>query len=288
MSRPATATRSRLSGCSKAQHTDMFRALVVVPKSHVDGTHECIRPQSDDIPSINNMLEFTLAQFSKDQQNEIAAQAIALDVRGAARSVWLVWDARTLHQGHLFVGGEMKSGKDFAPKRVFPVIHSPKAVKQWRRHLDEHGYVAVGPVLDETEVDMAAKLLVKDVNTMTGIKRKLTAIADEHLPNHANTGLRHRGLPHGEFAWFLRCRPALLKLWQKLYGGQQVVGVPTSVAISPHRDDVVELTGSMNKYFSKSWLHLDYSPPCLSACTSLHFIFFRRRWMLSRGLEWAL
>ena len=39
------------------------------------------------------------------------------------------------------------------------------------------------------------------------------------------------------------------------------MGVPTSVAISPHTDDVVELTGSMNKYFSKSWLHLDYSPP---------------------------
>ena len=39
------------------------------------------------------------------------------------------------------------------------------------------------------------------------------------------------------------------------------MGVPASVAISPHRDDVAELTGSMNKYFSKSWLHLDYSPP---------------------------
>jgi hypothetical protein len=73
----------------------------------------------------------------------------------------------------------------------------------------------------------------------------LNDISDSNLPNHANSGkkcvcrlfssvlaesrfsvitcwsgLRHRGLPHGNFAWYIRIRPRLLKLWQSLYPGQ--------------------------------------------------------------------
>merc|ERR1719221_927416 len=101
--------------------------------------------------------------------------------------------------------------------------------------LKEHGYAVVENIIDEKDVRRAAKLLARDIATVNGRSQSvdLGKVTDAMLPNHANTGLRHRGLPHGEFAWFLREHPAVLDLWRQLYPSKKLSGVPAVVALTP-------------------------------------------------------
>jgi hypothetical protein len=144
----------------------------------------------------------------------------------------VIWDARLVHQGYTHFpegcpGGPPPTRKPptFHPTRVVPLLFAPAAVADWSAHLAEHGYAVLHGLVPPAAVREACRLLLGDIQAMQAdpdptaahFPKALDAVTERHLPNHENSGLRHRGLPHGEFAWFLRAQPALRSVWAALY-----------------------------------------------------------------------
>jgi hypothetical protein len=331
------------------------RSLVLVPKSHEDGTHEVLRPPGDYTPTTSNSLQFTLTGRAKEglvsaeAMDDIVRRAAFVDVRRRGqRSAWLVWDSRCIHQGYTWtqaseapeafeaqvdamdcdtqkraaLDGEKeeapqnenheknakaaakaaktakaakaaktktkakakKSKAAFAPQRIHPPIFAPTASEGeegWRAHLKEHGYAVVGHVLDDADVDTAVEMLRADLTQMNhrseggegDDKLAWASINDSHLPAHSNSGLRHRGLPHGEFAWYLRDHARVRALWETLYpvedraGATHLVGCPATVALTAPDPPLqpgatpTPMSAKFEQFVRGQWLHLDYSPP---------------------------
>ena len=88
------------------------------------------------------------------------------------------------------------------------------------------------------------------------------------LPQFDNTGIRMgSGLPHGDFAWFLRGHPGVRSVWGELYPeavhGAFLRGTLGSPALTPPRTEgkAVNYAKKKGKGVSGEWLHVDYSPP---------------------------
>jgi len=220
-----------------------FRSLVVVPRSHKDGTFEQLCRNSS-----------TGQVQVKDPK--VAARAVQLDLRPTLKqsheSLFVAWDSHVVHQGHTHVVG----GSGWNPPLQVPKFFSAEDAS-WKQFLAEEGYVVISDILSHEDVQEALRLLLVDLKLLEPGLRSLDEVRESHLPSSgaANDLRMEGGLCHGGFAWFLRCRPQVTRLFEKLFGlppGAPLVGSVDVVALAP--PDACPTSG-------KQWLHLDYSPP---------------------------
>jgi len=127
----------------------------------------------------------------------------------------------------------------------------------WRAFLKEEGYAVVSDILPGDAVAEALKLLLEDLQMLSPELRSLDEVREHHLPRSAaaNDLRSGAGLCHGNFAWFLRCRPEVTRLFEAMFElpeGAPLIGSVDVVALAP--------PGS-SKTAGKQWLHLDYTPP---------------------------
>ncbi|CAE7533600.1 PRMT7, partial [Symbiodinium necroappetens] len=120
----------------------------------------------------------------------------------------------------------------------------------WRAFLKEEGYAVLSDILPGDAVAEALKMLSPEL-------RSLDEVREHHLPRSAaaNDLRSSAGLCHGNFAWFLRCRPEVTRLFEAMFDlpeGAPLIGSVDVVALAP--------PGS-SKTAGKQWLHLDYTPP---------------------------
>jgi hypothetical protein len=166
-----------------------------------------------------------------------------------------------VHQGYTHIPGSPKTREGFSPQLLEPNVFEAADAKGWLGHLKEYGYAALdlSRTVSKAALREALDLLTRDVRTMTkNANLQLDAVTDAHLPKHENSGLRHRGLPHGEFAWLLRAKVWDAKVWQRLYPREALAGCPAVVALSPPGSGK---NPNHLPYSQGEWLHLDYSPP---------------------------
>lgn len=225
-----------------------FRTLVVVPRSHADGTFERLCGRGGATGKVQ-CRDWNLTQ-----------RAVQLDLRPDAerrhRSLFVAWDSRLVHQGHTH--GADTYG--FNPPLHRPPIFSSGEDSAWRGHLEAEGYAAVADVLDDEEVDEALGLLLRDLQQLcpAGRLQSLGEVRECHLPltSAANDLRAGGGLCHGDFAWFLRGRPQVARIFEQLFDvppGAPLTGSVDVLALAP--------PGSSARFRGKQWLHLDYTPP---------------------------
>eukprot|EP00927_Polykrikos_kofoidii_P061828 TRINITY_DN56656_c0_g1_i1.p1 TRINITY_DN56656_c0_g1~~TRINITY_DN56656_c0_g1_i1.p1 ORF type:complete len:721 (+),score=113.83 TRINITY_DN56656_c0_g1_i1:97-2259(+) len=232
-----------------------FRTLVVVPRSHIDGTFETICGSEDRHGQV------------RVSASNIASRAVQLDLRpfGERRhqSVFVAWDSRLVHQGHTHIGRRKSRcfwrPKNFGPPLLKPTLFQIDKDSTWRGSLKEEGYVAFTDILSAEDVDEALRLLLRDIQRFNPELKCLGDVREHHLPptpaaNDLRTG---RGLCHGEFAWFLRCHKAVARLFEMLFNlpfGAPLTGSVDVVALAPPGSSATHGAG-------KRWLHVDYTPP---------------------------
>ena len=103
----------------------------------------------------------------------------------------------------LAIDGAVDGKSKFRPEMVLPKVFRPEQDLEWRKHLNQYGYVVVGAVLPEEDVETADDPLekyLKQIRPTESSAPSLQTICDTQLPAHQNSGLRHRGPPLGEFA----------------------------------------------------------------------------------------
>ncbi|CAE7390054.1 PRMT7 [Symbiodinium sp. CCMP2456] len=127
----------------------------------------------------------------------------------------------------------------------------------WRAFLKEEGYAVLSDILPGDAVAEALKLLLEDLQMLSPELRSLDEVREHHLPRSAaaNDLRSSAGLCHGNFAWFLRCRPEVTRLFEAMFDLPEdapLIGSVDVVALAP--------PGS-SKTAGKQWLHLDYTPP---------------------------
>ncbi|CAE7861071.1 PRMT7, partial [Symbiodinium sp. KB8] len=192
------------------------------------------------------------ALSSKVQLSEEArADVIVSETLGA-----LMLGEGTVHQGH--TNGALPTSSR-APLWDPPVL-APKFFStgdNWRAFLKEEGYAVLSDVLPGDAVAEALKLLLEDLQMLSPELRSLDEVREHHLPRSAaaNDLRSSAGLCHGNFAWFLRCRPEVTQLFEAMFDlpeGAPLIGSVDVVALAP--------PGS-SKTAGKQWLHLDYTPP---------------------------
>eukprot|EP00439_Symbiodinium_sp_Y106_P008097 s56_g1.t1 len=225
-----------------------FRSLVVVPRSHTDGTFQ--------------RLDGSLGSTAKTavRNPSLVSRAVQLDPRPRPshphESALVVWDSRTVHQGHT-----SSTLPTSARAPVWdPPVFAPKFFNtgdNWRAFLKEEGYAVLSDILPGDAVAEALKLLLEDLQMLSPELRSLDEVREHHLPRSAaaNDLRSGAGLCHGNFAWFLRCRPEVTRLFEAMFElpeGAPLIGSVDVVALAP--------PGS-SKTAGKQWLHLDYTPP---------------------------
>ncbi|CAE7268799.1 unnamed protein product [Symbiodinium natans] len=219
-----------------------FRSLVVIPGSHRDGTFERLSSGGTAKTAVRNP--------------SLVSRAVQLDPRPrqghAHQSALLAWDSRVVHQGHTY----SPHATGWNPPLMVPEFFSTKE-KSWKSSLAEEGYVVLTDVLAADAVSEALQLLLRDLQMLSPGLRNLDEVREHHLPRSAaaNDLRASAGLCHGNFAWFLRCRPEVTRLFEALFDlpeGAPLIGSVDVVALAP--------PGS-SKAAGKQWLHLDYTPP---------------------------
>lgn len=256
-----------------------FRTLVVVPRSHSDGTYTRLMKIAKDRRFFNKNAakQFRVGKLVSDRCSgrDLCHRARALDLRPDAEkgqsctSLWVVWDSRLVHQGHtvesadwdpLGLSGEGKRPKDFKPTIFGTKRFSISDRNGWTQHLRNEGFAVIRNPLSNAEVTEATKYLLGDIQdfcSRKGIKppQSLAKVADNHLPNsgQGNVELRtYGGIAHGRFAWFLRTRPVVAKLFAQLFTpGSKIAGSVDALALSPP---------NVPPEPRPEWLHLDYTP----------------------------
>lgn len=283
-------------GCSAANVS--FRSLVVVPRSHSDGTtDELLRrhrsaantssskgglTEQQKLGTIHVEFSVTSASIGGDNawSSAIIARAVQLDLRPLEphTSTYVIWDARTIHQGHEYVPIDIGKGVPdgvFQPPVVRPRTFSNRTEKDrcaWLAFLRDEGYVVLHDVLSAADCLEAGALLQSDIGRVWqpagGKPVPLAEVRNAMLPQFDNTGIRMgSGLPHGDFAWFVRSRAAVRSVWGELYPSARhgaflrgTLGSP--VLTPPHTEGKpAKRAKKATKGVSGEWLHVDYSPP---------------------------
>lgn len=223
-----------------------FRTLVVVPRSHADGSYTRLRGKSSGERKVNL------------QDTSIISRAVQLDLRpddsSPHESLFIAWDSRVVHQGHTHRPGD--NGWD-PPLLRPPLFHLEDPA--WKASLQEEGFIVIKDPLTSDEVEKALEHLLADLQLLNPGLRSLEEVREKHLPSAASANdLRTGGgLSHGNFAWFLRCRPQVSRIFESLFGlpeGAAMTGSVDCVALAPPGC-------SSSRRHSKQWLHLDYTPP---------------------------
>eukprot|EP00747_Dinoflagellata_sp_TGD_P195828 gnl/TRDRNA2_/TRDRNA2_65080_c0_seq1.p1 gnl/TRDRNA2_/TRDRNA2_65080_c0~~gnl/TRDRNA2_/TRDRNA2_65080_c0_seq1.p1 ORF type:complete len:576 (-),score=75.36 gnl/TRDRNA2_/TRDRNA2_65080_c0_seq1:42-1769(-) len=250
----ATSTRPLANGQRRAlapifTRTLPFRTLVVVPRSHIDGTFERLCGASG-VAATGQV---------KCKEKDIAQRAVQLDFRPGPRrqqrSLFVVWDCRVVHQGHTHALG----ARGWNPPLRRPHLFEPEEDRAWRHSLAQEGYVAVADVLPEEDVSEALSALLRDLKLLHPSLNNLGEVRERHLPPSTGNDLRiHGGLSHGEFAWYLRTHPSVKLFFERLFDVEE--GTPLTGSV-----DVVALAPSDCRaacdFYGRKWLHLDYAPP---------------------------
>lgn len=236
-----------------------FRTLVVVPRSHSDGTFERLCGGTGGTGKVQ----------CKD--HAIARRAVQLDLRPHPdkrhRSLFVAWDSRVVHQGHTH--GAVAGGWD--PPLHRPGLFPAAEAAAWLSHLKEEGYAVVTDPLGEEDVEEALRLLLRDLQLLCPELKSLGEVREWHLPptSAANDLRGGAGLCHGEFAWFLRSRPQVTRIFEQLFGlppGAPLTGSVDVLALAP--------PGSAARHGrGKQWLHLDYTPPQGRICQACLQVF---------------
>jgi len=237
-----------------------YRSTVVVPGSHDDGSYEIMRTDAYEANYSNHEEHLFKDHKVTDEicaRFDILKRAVQLDVRSNIHpAVLILWDSRTVHQGHL-----VEETSKWSPPVVKPTIHNALG-DEWTQALRKDGYVALGNILTRADVHKACRLLLADIKSILKTNQQvkevgncLCNVRDRHLPPYDNTGLRDgNGLAHGDFGWFVRSHPCVVAAWKKLYPGHELSGAPGCLALSPERRQV-------GKEYGGQWLHRDYAPP---------------------------
>jgi len=158
--------------------------------------------------------------------------------------------------------GAVLEGK-FRPKLEVPTLYEPS--DNWKKSLEENGYVAIRNVLKPHQVQKALNFLLSDLQILNEGDydlKSLDQVREIHLPGTKNgNDLRILGgLCHGRFAWYLRRNKQVSAVFEKAFGlppGSPMIGSCDVVALAPpepHRG-----SGNLRERV-KNWLHLDYTP----------------------------
>ena len=220
-----------------------MRSLCIVPGSHANGDTDAI------IAAVgrDKWAQPTISPEYKVPEHlvaDVAARARLIDAKAWSSPVLLLWNARTVHQGH-----HDGASAAFRPPTLAAPPFGAEPADAWLEALAKDGFVAVR--IDDLDAAAAERLLCADLGAAT--------LDDATLPQFDNTGIRMGGgLAHGEFAWYLRRSPGVLGAFRALYpGGEALRGTFGSPVISPAAED----GGAGSALRGGQWLHVDYSPP---------------------------
>lgn len=220
-----------------------FRSLVVVPRSHNDGTFQ----------------NYAKDELGRCQAKGEASRAIQLDIRPNAnskhQSAFILWNSRLVHQGATYAP-YAKTG--FRPPVQVPSMFDANA-DDWKVHLNREGYVVIKDLLESDNVKKALNFLLADIKSLNPKIQNLDQVRGKDLPPAQNKNdLRiSGGICHGKFAWFLRTCPEVSRVFEMLFDlpeGAPMTGSVDVVALAPPASGSLVDGG-------KNWLHLDYSPP---------------------------
>ena len=132
-----------------------------------------------------------------------------------------------------------------------PKLFESADFENWKRYLDENGFIVLRNILQKETMITYFKLFAKDwkyVSPNFDFHNKETW-TPSNSPMMWNKGMVYwNGLSHSDFMWSLRIEPNILDIWQKLHNTKDLVSSfdAFSVYLS-------------NKQKSNSWLHTDQS-----------------------------
>jgi len=147
----------------------------------------------------------------------------------------------------------------FNPPLVRPHVIPAADDAIWLGSLESNGYVTIVDVLPPEDVTKALDLLLCDLQRFEPHLKSLAEVREHHLP-HAlgrNDLRASAGLPHGQFAWFVRAHSGVERAFERLFArthpGEALTGSVDVVALAPPSSSDMTIP-------PKQWLHLDYSP----------------------------
>ena len=123
----------------------------------------------------------------------------------------------------------------------------------WLTHLDQQGFVVLGGLFTDQEVERAKSLLWEFLETQ-GMRNNDPSTWVDHFPGDKNTGICPTvGAPHSDFAWFVRSHPSVSEVFSNVWEVPPEELISSFDAINVFRP-FVQAPGLKTR---GGWLHLD-------------------------------
>lgn len=134
-----------------------------------------------------------------------------------------------------------------------PPTFQKSDVSNWKRFLDEEGYVVIENVLDEKTIFDAIEYFWRDWNTVSPRFKRTdpSTWSIQTAPLMFAKGMAtFNGFGQCDFMWYLRTRPQIIDIFANIYGTKDLI---TSF-------DGFSVFFSKNQKSPKDWWHIDQHP----------------------------